>query len=92
MMSQEEKDLATHVEICAIRYKGLEERMDGLESRLVKVETEIVNLKTEMAAGFHEIKLLLEKQNNTRSTQIIATFGTIIAAIIGVIGYLVTKH
>jgi len=91
-MSQEDKDLATHVEICAIRYKVLEERMDGLEARLVKVETEIVNLKAEMAAGFHEIKLLLEKQNNSKATQVIATFGTIIAAIIGVIGYLVTKH
>ena len=91
-MSQEDKDLATHVEICAIRYKVLEERMDGLEARLVKVETEIVNLKAEMAAGFHEIKLLLEKQNNSRSTQVIAGISSIIVAVVGTIGYLLTKH
>jgi len=66
--------------------------MDGLEARLVKVETEIVNLKTEMAAGFHEIKLLLEKQNNSRSTQVIAGISSIIVAVVGTIGYLLTKH
>lgn len=91
-MSQEDKDLATHVEICAIRYRVLEERMDGLEARLVKVETELVNLKTEMAAGFHDIKLLLEKQSNARSVQLIATLGTVAVAVFSLVGYLLTKH
>lgn len=89
-MSQEEKDLATHVEICAIRYKGIEEKMDGLEQRLTKVETDISAIKSTMQSGFTDIKLLLEKQSNARFIQMTATFGTIAAAVIGVIGYIIT--
>ena len=89
-MSQEEKDLATHVEICAIRYKGIEEKFDGIEKRLTKVETDISAIKSTMQSGFNDIKILLEKQSNARFIQMTATFGTIAAAVIGVIGYIIT--
>jgi ActR/RegA family two-component response regulator len=89
-MSQEERDLATHVEICAIRYKAIEERYDAISDRLTKVEIEVGALKSAMQSGFSDIKLLLEKQNNSRTIQIIATFGSIAVAVIGVMGYLIT--
>ena len=87
-MSQEERDLATHVEICAIRYKQIEERYDAIEKRISRVENQVADLKKEMAAGFNDIRLLLEKQNNARTIQIIATIGTVAAAAVGVVGYL----
>lgn len=90
-MSQEERDLATHVEICAIRYKAIEERYDAIELRLTKVEAEVSALKSTMQTGFADIKLLLEKQNNARHIQIIATIGTIVAAALGMIGYLLHR-
>jgi len=90
-MSQEEKDLATHVEICAIRYQGIQEKIDGLEQRLTKVETTVSSIKSEMQSGFNDIKLLLEKQSNARTIQIIATIGTVCAALIGLAGYLLHK-
>ena len=90
-MSQEERDLATHVEICAIRYKGIEEKLDAFDQRLTKVETAISSTKSEMVAGFAEIKLLLEKQSNSRTIQIIATSGTVIAALLGLVGYLLNR-
>lgn len=89
-MSQEERDLATHVEICAIRYKGIEEKLNAFDQRLTKVETDISAIKSEMREGFSSIKLLLEKQSNSRTIQIIATFGSIAVAVIGVMGYLLT--
>jgi ActR/RegA family two-component response regulator len=89
-MSQEERDLATHVEICAIRYKAIEERYDAISDRLTKVEVDLASLKSTTQAGFADIKLLLEKQNNSRTIQIIATFGSIAVAVIGVMGYLLT--
>ena len=89
-MSQEEKDLATHVEICAIRYKGIEEKLNAFDERLTKVETDLSAIKNTVQSGFSDIKLLLEKQSNARTIQIIATFGTVIAAVIGVMGYLLT--
>lgn len=89
-MSREETDLATHVEICAIRYQGIEDKFNALEQRISKVETEIGSLKSQMNVGFTEIKLLLEKQNTARSIQIIATFGTLATAILAFAGYLIT--
>jgi len=91
-MSQEEKDLATHVELCAMRYKGIQEKFNGIERRLDKVEADISALKVQVQSGFSEIKLLLEQRNNQKQTQYIATIGSIIVAVLGVIGYLITKH
>ena len=89
-MSEEEKSLSAHVEICAIRYKHLEERYDAIDERLTKVETDLSSLKSTMQSGLADIKLLLEKQNNARTIQVIATFGTIAVAVIGLIGYIIT--
>lgn len=90
-MSQEEKDLATHVEICTIRYEGIQEKIDGLNTRLNKVERDISELKIQTQSGFADIKLLLERQNAGKQTQMIATFGTIITAVLAFVGYLLTK-
>lgn len=90
-MTKEEQDLATHVEICALRYQGIQEKIDGLEARLTKVETTVSTIKSDMQTGFNDIKMLLEKNSNARAIQIIATIGTVAAAILGVIGYMLHK-
>lgn len=90
-MSQEEENLATHVALCSERYKGIEEKFHDIERRLTKVETDISAIKSTVQTGFSDVKLLLEKQNNARFIQMTATFGTIAAAIIGVIGYIITR-
>ena len=91
-MSREETDLATHVEICAIRYQGIQEKFDDIDKRLSKVETAVADLKSQTQQGFHEIKMLLERQNTSKQTTLTTTIGTIIVAVIGVIGYLIVKH
>lgn len=90
-MTQEEENLATHVEICAIRYKGIEEKLNAFDERLTKVEADLSALKSAMQSGFADIKLLLEKQSNARTIQLIATSGTVIAAVVGLIGYLLHR-
>ena len=89
-MSREDTDLATHVEICAIRYKGIEEKFDDVEQRLTKIERDVSDIKVQTSQGFTEIKLLLERQNSNKQIQVIATFGTIITAILAFVGYLIT--
>jgi len=90
-MSKEDTDLATHVELCAVRYKGIEDKFNDVEQRLTKIERDVSDLKVQTATGFSEIKLLLERQNSSKQTQMIATFGTIITAILAFVGYLITK-
>jgi peptidoglycan hydrolase CwlO-like protein len=91
-MSKEETDLATHVEICAIRYQGIQEKIDGLTERLDKVESKINTLGKEIQSNFTRIELALEKANAKRDVQIIATMGTIAVAVISAIGYWLVKH
>ena len=91
-MSQEEKDLATHVEICAIRYKAIEEKMDGLEQRITKVENSVTALKADIQQGFNQISLKIEQDSNRRTIQLITTAGSVIVAIIGALGVWLTHH
>jgi len=91
-MSQEEKDLATHVEICTIRYQGIQEKIDALEKRMVQVENSIDALKESIHQGFADIALKIEKDSNKRSIQLIATAGTVIVAVIGALGVWLSRH
>ena len=89
-MSKEDTDLATHVELCAVRYKGIEEKFNAVEKRLTKIEADVSDLKNQTQAGFSEIKVLLERNHSARQVQVIATFGTIITAILGFVGYIIS--
>ena len=86
----ENEDLNLHVSLCEQRYKELEGRLDVLDQKIRKVEDQIHDLKTSVSNGFNEIRLLIEKQNNARTIQLIATFGTITVAVVGLLGYIIT--
>jgi chromosome segregation ATPase len=89
-MKTEAEDLNLHVSLCSQRYKELEGRLDAVEQRLTKMEDQISAIKGQMATGFNDIRLLIEKQNNARTIQLITTFGTIAVAVIGLLGYIIT--
>jgi chromosome segregation ATPase len=100
-----ETTLKGHIQLCELRYRNLEEKINSVEQRITDVETRISNLenkistfKTEMdtristlerqmAQNFSDIKVLLERQNSARTTQLIATAGTIIVAMVGAVSY-----
>jgi predicted nucleic acid-binding Zn-ribbon protein len=85
-MSQEDDDLSTHVSLCHLRYQQLQEKIDVLEQRLTKMENNILSLKNEIQSGFADIALKIEKENNRRSIQIIASAGSVVVAILGALG------
>jgi uncharacterized protein involved in exopolysaccharide biosynthesis len=78
-----ETTLKGHIHLCELRYKSLERRLDNVEARLTKIENQVADLKTQSESGFAEIKLMLERQNTSKQTQLIATIGTIIVAAVG---------
>ena len=85
-----ETSLKGHIQLCELRYQALEERLDNVETRLNKIEEKVSALKEQTQAGFTEIKLLLERNHNRRQTQMIATVGSIVVAVLTMIGYIVT--
>lgn len=86
-----ETSLKGHIQLCELRYKALEERLDNLENKLHKVEKDVSDLKAQTQAGFTEIKIMLERNHTLRQTQTIATFGTIVTAILAFVGYIIAK-
>jgi hypothetical protein len=82
-----ETTLKGHVEKCQLRYEHLNQKLEAMDARLTKVEADISAIKGATQAGFADIKLLLEKQSNARTIQLIATIGTITAAAIGAFIY-----
>lgn len=75
----EKKSLEAHVELCAERYRHLDEKLVTLETTLQRVSVEISSVKS-----------LVSTFSEKRNTQLINWGLGIIAALGSVIGYLVT--
>jgi prefoldin subunit 5 len=74
----EKKSLEAHVELCAERYKNLDDRLCSLDDRMGKIESLITEVKTAIASV-----------PNESSKTFIAIGTTVLGALIGVIGTLV---
>ena len=70
----EKENLEAHVELCAERYKNLDEKLQTLDSRLGKLETLIV-----------EIKQAISSVPNESNKTIIGIGTTILGAMVGAI-------
>lgn len=80
----EKNSLDAHVEICAIRYANLEEKLDNLESRMDKLEEHVVTIKDKLTQS----DVGNSKQLITIGTTII---GVLLTAIFGLVTHLLTK-
>jgi hypothetical protein len=45
----EKQNLEAHVEICAVRYASLEQKLSNLESRMDRVDEHLMDIKTSLA-------------------------------------------
>ena len=78
-----ETSLKGHIQLCELRYKALEERLDNVEQRLSQIEDKVSDLRSAINSNMLEIRLIIEKANSRRDVQIIATLGTIAVAVVG---------
>ena len=76
----EKKSLEAHVELCAERYRHLEEKLETLDSTLGTVKTDVAS-----------VKYMMQKVVNQRNNQIINWGIGIIAVMGSAIGYLVVN-
>ena len=79
-MSKESQDLATHVEICAIRYEGIQQRFAAIDARLDRID-----------ATLEDIKNMISGSKDSKFRTMISTAGTIIVALLGVLGYMIVN-
>lgn len=77
----EKKSLEAHVELCAERYRYLEDKLESVEEKLGKVDTAI-----------SEIKEMIQGVVTKRNDQIVGWGVGIIVTLLGIIGVLLTTY
>ena len=87
-MSTEREDLDTHVTICELRYKQLDERLTRVEHKLEEMNQDMVNFKTECRQNFNDIKAMLQHARDEKFKNLVSVAGSIIVALIGGLGYM----
>lgn len=74
----EKESLEAHVELCAIRYNNLENKLNNLEQRLDKLELHIVDIKKSLDTS--------TKDSNKQTISIFqSVLGVLLAGLIGFI-------
>jgi prefoldin subunit 5 len=74
----EKENLEAHVELCAERYKNLEQKLETLDNRMDKIETLIAEIKTAVASAPNE-------SNKTLITIGTTIFGALVGGVITLI-------
>lgn len=77
----EKKSLEAHVELCAERYRYLEEKLETVEARV-----------TELTFLVSEVKDLLQEVKDKRSDQLVSWGIGIIGVLTAVVGYLLSSY
>jgi hypothetical protein len=77
----EKKNLEAHVELCAVRYKFIEEKLEAVDDQLVKLATAIGDVKT-----------MMQHMTEKRNTQLISWGLGIMAVKVSIIGYLLATY
>lgn len=94
MSDLEKENLEAHVDLCAERYKRLEEKFNNLELRLTSLKQDFALMDTNMSAKHKELVAMIQESSSSRFKVMVATSGTVIAAVLSVLGYLIVniKH
>jgi chromosome segregation ATPase len=77
----EKKSLETHVELCAERYKFLEEKLENVEQKVTQTETVI-----------REVHDMMQRMADKRTDQIISWGIGIIGFLLASLGWMITTY
>jgi hypothetical protein len=76
----EKENLEAHVELCAERYRRLEEKLENVETKMGSVSSDLSGLHASMS---QDNKIIIKT--------LIATAGTIIVALVSAVAAVLTK-
>jgi hypothetical protein len=85
----EKKNLEAHVELCAERYKNLDDKLDTVEKRVSDVEKKLDIKMHAVESALAEIKVMITNMQQKRNNQIISWSVGIITTLISAISFLV---
>jgi hypothetical protein len=89
MSDLEKTNLEAHVGLCSERYKRLEEKFENLDLNMNSLRKDHENLTLRMSSNHNEVMQMIRDSNSGKFKVLVTTTGTIIAALLSVLGYLV---
>lgn len=81
----ERENLEAHVDLCAERYRVLEEKVNNIDTRLTSIEKSVVQMREDSIREFGRLREDMIKAQNTTNKIMMGTGGTIIAGILTVV-------
>lgn len=84
----EKKNLEAHVELCAERYKNLDNKLDTVERRVTNVEKKLDMKMYAVETILDEIKEMIGAMQQKRNNQLISWGVGIITTLLSIIGFL----
>lgn len=84
----EKKNLEAHVELCAERYKNLDNKLDTVEERVSTIERKLELKMASVETALVEIKEMIVKTQDKRNNQLIRWGIGIISTLVSVVGFL----
>jgi chromosome segregation ATPase len=85
----ERTSLEAHVDLCELRYRQLDDRMNRVEERIDKISTDVKELKQTNDKQFGEIKSMLTQAKDDKFKVMVTVAGTVICSLLGLLGYIV---
>jgi hypothetical protein len=86
----ENTSLEMHVELCAERYRRLQEKISMVEDRLGNIHVDFASFKTENQKNLSEIKNLLSNAKDEKFKIMITSTATVIVGLLAMLGYVIT--
>lgn len=86
----EQTSLELHVELCAERYKRLEEKIGAVEDSLDRIHSDFSSFKTDNQKNLSEIKNMLNTAKDEKFKIMVTATATIIVGLLAMLGYVLT--
>ena len=81
----ERTNLEAHVDLCAERYRVLEEKVNNIETRLDGIEKTVIQMREDGIREFGRLREDMIKAQNTTNKIMMGTGGTVLAGVLTVI-------
>jgi hypothetical protein len=85
----EQTSLELHVELCAERYKRLEEKIGTVEDCLDRIHNDFSSFKVDNQKNLSEIKSLLSNAKDEKFKIMVTSTATVVVGLLAMLGYVI---
>jgi hypothetical protein len=85
----ERENLEAHVDLCAERYRVLEEKVNNIDTRLTSIEKSVVQMREDSIREFGRLREDMIKAQHTTNKIMLGTAGTVVVGVLSAIATMI---